>query len=517
MSGSTGLPRGWIEAPLHGLGTWYGGGTPSKFNDAFWSNGTIPWISPKDMKSLQLTDSEDHISSAAIEQTNIKAFPPGTVLVVIRSGILSRTLPVAVARVAATMNQDLKGIFPNPGIDSLYLAYYLRSEEHRILKKCSKHGTTVASIDTHAIHSYSCRLAPTNEQRRIVAKIEELFSDLDAGVAALERAKANLKRYRAAVLKAAVNGSLTAAWRAKYPDIEPASKLLERILVERHRKWEAAQLAKFKAAGKEPPKNWKAKYVEPSPPDTTDLPDLPEGWCWATLDGLSNRIVDGTHHTPTYVENGVPFISVKDVRDGTVYFDDCKFISHEEHVALTQRCKPEQGDLLITKSGTIGRVAVVAEETAFSLFVSVALLKPVSALIDVSWLALAFQAWMQTVNVANDIKGSMIKNLHIEDLRVIKIPIPSAVEQDEIISEVDHVISNIVAAEHQLDASLLRAARLRQSILKQAFEGKLVLQDPNDEPAAVLLDRIKSESQPHKTNGKPAKSRPRKKTKQEAT
>ena len=122
-----------------------------------------------------------------------------------------------------------------------------------------------------------------SEQRRIVAKIEELFSDLDAGVAALKRIKANLKRYRAAVLKAAVEGRLTEAWRAKHPNTEPATKLLERILAERRKKWEADQLAKFAAAEKTPPKGWREKYVEPLPPDTSGLPELPQGWVGQVL------------------------------------------------------------------------------------------------------------------------------------------------------------------------------------------------------------------------------------------
>src|SRR5207244_1695790 len=106
--------------------------------------------------------------------------------------------------VPATMNQDLKGILPADGIDPLFLAYYLRSVQRRVLDTCSKHGTTVSSINTGAFRSFNVPIAPTNEQHRIVAKLEELFSDLDAGVAALKRAKTNLKRYRAAVRKAAV-------------------------------------------------------------------------------------------------------------------------------------------------------------------------------------------------------------------------------------------------------------------------------------------------------------------------
>ena len=126
-------------------------------------------------------------------------------------------------------------------------------------------------------------VAPSAEQYRIADALDELFSDLDAGVAALERVREKLKLYRASVLKAAVEGALTAEWRAQHPYTEPASELLKRILTERRRRWEEDQLAKFKAKGQEPPKNWKAKYKEPVAPDTTNLPPLPEGWCWVTL------------------------------------------------------------------------------------------------------------------------------------------------------------------------------------------------------------------------------------------
>ncbi|MBW4513382.1 MAG: hypothetical protein KME64_44040 [Scytonematopsis contorta HA4267-MV1] len=93
--------------------------------------------------------------------------------------------------------------------------------------------------------------------------------------------------------------------------------------------------------------------------DTDYLPELPDSWCWAKLDELMKKIVDGTHHTPTYIKNGIPFLSVKDIRDGQIFFQQCKYISQEEHEQLSQRCHPEYGDLLITKSGTIGRCAII--------------------------------------------------------------------------------------------------------------------------------------------------------------
>src|SRR5206468_2460966 len=125
------------------------------------------------------------------------------------------------------------------------------------------------------------KVAPLPEQHRIVAAIEQQFTRLEASVAALQRARTKLKRYRAAVLKAAVEGKLTEAWRAEHPTTEPASVLLERILQERRAKWEAD----LRAKGKDPAK---VKYVEPAGPDVEGLPELPEGWCWATPKQLAS-------------------------------------------------------------------------------------------------------------------------------------------------------------------------------------------------------------------------------------
>jgi type I restriction enzyme S subunit len=160
---------------------------------------------------------------------------------------------------------------------------------------------TVKHLSTRTIADIPLPFPPLPEQRRIVAKIEELFSDLDAGVAALERVRANLKRYRAAVLKAAVEGRLTEEWRTRHPTTEPAAKLLERILAERRAKWEQDQLRKFKEAGKTPPKGWKEKYKEP-PYEDKDAPiQIPASWRWASADQLAEFVTDGDHNPPPRV------------------------------------------------------------------------------------------------------------------------------------------------------------------------------------------------------------------------
>ncbi len=354
-------------------------------------------------------------------------------------------------------------------------------------------------------------IPPVDEQLRIVAKIEELFSDLDAGVAALKRAKANLKRYRAAVLKAAVEGKLTEEWRAKHPAKEPASTLLARILKERRQKWQADQLAKFAAADKEPPKNWRDKYVEPTPPDTAGLPSIPNSWTWATLDAIADVVGGITKDQKKANQPGmreVPYLRVANVQRGFLDLSEMKSISASEDDIADLRLEP--GDVLFTEGGDrdkLGRGWVWTGELSecihqnhifrgrlVSQDMQPRLVSHHGNTFGKEWF---IKAGKQTTNLAS---------INLGILRRFPVPIPPAAEQAEIIAQVDETLSQIDAAEMQIKHGLLRASRLRQSILKQAFEGKLVPQDPKDEPARVLLERLRTTRSAHEENGKAATS-----------
>jgi type I restriction enzyme, S subunit len=176
-------------------------------------------------------------------------------------------------------------------------------------------------------------------------------------------------------------------------------------------------------------------------------------------------------NTPTYVQSGVPFIFVKDIYDRQVHFDSCKYISMAEHLELARRCAPTLGDVLITKSGTIGRTAIVRTSDPFSLFVSVALIRPASDEIRSEWLEIVLRAWLQRTNVTNDVKGTAIKNLHLEDIRALPVPIPPVEDQDLLIAEVHRRESIVAAVEKTAQATIVRIGALRRSILRLAFEG----------------------------------------------
>ena len=182
-------------------------------------------------------------------------------------------------------------------------------------------GVNLPRVSAKRLAKYRFPLAPLPEQHRIVAKIESLFAKLVEGVAALKRAEANLERYRASVLKAAAEGRLTELWCRQNPPEEIGEELLRRILTERRKRWEEEQLAKFAAKGRKPPRNWRAKYKEPVTPDTSGLPGLPEGWCWATVDQVTtgNRTsAYGVLKPGPAVPGGIPLVRVGNIQNGVV-------------------------------------------------------------------------------------------------------------------------------------------------------------------------------------------------------
>ena len=389
----------------------------------------------------------------------------------------------------------IKVLLPSLGVDPKF-AFYACTSLRLPDRGYSRHFSFLKKCDFP--------LPPLNEQKRIVAKIEELFSELDNGITALKIAREQLKVYRQSVLKHAFEGKLTAKWREDNADkLESPEQLLARIQQEREARYQE-QLEDWETAvkeweingkkGKKPSKPRKQKIKPIGKSDFDDLFDIPEKWKWVFLNELSEYIVDGTHHTPDYTDSGVPFISAKDIRDFKINFEKARFISDLQHKDLIKRCRPRKNSVLLTKSGTIGRVALVDIDFEFSLFESVSNI-PILGNLQGRFVMWAVYFQVSTYFGAKNQKGVAVRHLHLEDIRRLPVPLPSYNEQTVFVEKIENIFNRISENEAVIDAELLRAETLRQSILKKAFSGQLVPQDPSDEPASKLLARIQAEKE----------------------
>ena len=252
-------------------------------------------------------------------------------------------------------------IRPERGVQAEWIEQFLlQHETRRNAQRAMTGGVGQMRVPAAFLKTATIPLAPTAEQSRIGEALDELFSDLDAGVAVLQRAREKLSLYRASVLKAAVEGSLTADWRRRNPPAETGGELLKRILVERRRRWEKDQIRKFHEKGKPPPRNWKARYKEPVAPDVAELPALPEGWCWATVDQCSPLIQYGTSAKTNQNSTGVPILRMGNITvHGSLLLDSLRYLpfDHGEFPGLFL----EPGDLLFNRTNSaelVGKTAM---------------------------------------------------------------------------------------------------------------------------------------------------------------
>jgi type I restriction enzyme S subunit len=347
-------------------------------------------------------------------------------------------------------------------------------------------------------------IAPVQEQRRIVAEIEKQFTRLDAAATALKRVQANLKRYRASVLKAACEGRLVPTEaelaRKEGRDYEPAEELLQRILRERRTRWEADTLTKMIASGK-PPKDdrWKERYNEPSAPDDASLTILPDGWHWTTVDSLIQGITAGRsfkceERPPQGTEFGV--VKVSAVTWGV-------FNENESKTCLAgspwvEEFRVRSGDFLFSRANTIELVGacVIVGPVDRRLMLSDKILRfeYIDPLLK-EWLLIVLRSIWGRSEIERLATGNQesMRNIGQDRIRRIHVPLAPRSEMQRIITAVGRSGEADEATVRGVNAATLRLSSLRRIILRDAFSGRLVAQDAADEPASVLLERIRTE------------------------
>lgn len=387
---------------------------------------------------------------------------------------------------------ELHVIRPLGGTSPEYIYRFLAQDSVRRAAKENFTGTAgQARVPTSFIEELELPVAPVNEQRRIVAKLKTLLGRVDASQQRLAKIPVLLRRFRQSVLAAACSGRLTADWREENPDIEPASELFAKLTAERKQRYEAEckeAIAAGRRKAKNPDSNMRSRNL------VNNLPDLPETWSYYRLEELCHLITDGTHKTPKYQSEGVPFLSVKNVRPFLVRDADVKFISEEEHRWINLRCNPEKGDILYTKIGaTFGYAAVVELEYSFSIFVSLALLKPVKPYFSSAFAEFVMNSELVFRQARERVSGIGTPDLHLIEIRDFRAPLPPLPEQQEIVRRVEGLLALADQVEVRLAKARGQVDQLTPSLLAKAFRGELVPQDPSNESAEGLLNRIRTE------------------------
>jgi len=445
------------------------GGNSAPQGEEYFRGGTIPFVRMRDLGGYHhttcLDTTRDAVTPATVEKMRLKIFEPGCILFPRSGSVQLNHRAILAIRACIVSHIGILKQF-SEDIEVRYLYWFLVRYDMGVI---AKQTTGLDLVGFSDVKKISVPVPTTRaEQRRIVAEIEKQFTRLEAGVAALRRVQANLKRYRAAVLKAACEGRLvpTEAELAKTGNrkatFETGEELLARILSRRRARFEQE-----KAAG------GRKKYDEPSPIEPGTLPTAPEGWTLASAEAVCSSVRDGTHDTPAYVQEGVPLITSKNLLPTGLDFENVKLVSRADHIEIGKRSSVERGDILFAMIGTIGNPVVVETDCEFSIK-NVGLFKAnldfiLSRYLRYWFMSPPFTRWLEPKQ-----RGTTQKFVPLGLLRALVVALPPLAEQTRIVAEVERRLSVVEELESVVSANLQRATSLRQSILQKAFTGELV-------------------------------------------
>ncbi len=485
------IPPSWVWVRFHTLGSITGGGTPSKFVDEYW-NGSIPWVSPKDMKRNYIDGAQLSITEEAIARSAANLIQVGSVLFVVRGMILSHSFPVALSQVPLAINQDMKALTLKRPEMAEYVLRALKGITPEILRcvQRSSHGT--CRLEGSAYRDILFPVPPLAEQRRIVAKVDELMGLCDRLEEARTRREAHrarlttaslsrltapdtdaqtfqsharfaldtlpalttrpdqIKALRQTILCLAVRGRLV----AQDPTDEPAEKLLRRL------QKEISAYCSFN----------RISAARPDPIGSDNLPFVPPpGWRWTRLSALFKVITDGDHQPPPKSDEGVAFLTIGNITTGRLDFTDCRLVPDSYYRALAAYRTPAKGDILYTVVGaTYGRPAVVYTEREFCVQRHIAIMKPATEMV-IGYLALLLASPLVYEQASRSTTGTAQPTIALRPLRNFLVPLPPLPEQHRIVAKVDALMKLCDQLEVALTTADTTRRRLLEAVLHEAL------------------------------------------------
>ena len=389
------IPNNWKWVKVSNIANMVSGGTPSRNEKSYWENGDIPFVKIGDMSGKYVDSTQEFITEKGLKNSSAKMFEKGTILY----SIFASIGVTSILNIQACTNQAILGVTPkSESIITKGYLYYILLGISDYLKSLGK-GTSQMNINQKVLKESLIPLPPIEEQEIIVNRIDELFSLIDVKEENDKEKNKLKKRLKEKILESAIHG-----------------KLIENDL------------------------NLKIVDVD----EIMDKPfEIPSNWRWSCFGKMADKITDGTHSTPKYTSNGIPFLSVKDMSNGKLSFDSCKYISKEEHDILYKRCDPKLGDLLITKVGTTGVPVIVDVDFEFSLFVSVALLRFDEIRFYNKYLKYVVESRFIQNIIDENTKGMANKNWVIKKIAETPIPVPPLEEQRRIVEKIESVFELI--------------------------------------------------------------------------
>lgn len=468
------LPEGWGETILDAIGDWSTGGTPSRKRRDYYGDG-IPWVKSGDLNDGILSSTDEQITKVGLDNSAAKIQQKGTLSIALYGATIGK---ISVFDIDAATNQACANCNVNSEVISTwFLFYFLMSQRGALVERGQ--GGAQPNISNSIVREWTISLPPLVEQKRIVAKVEELLTQVKAAKERLDKVPTILTRFRESVLAAACSGRLTEEWREGHTGIETGQQLLNRI---------------------NPRRSQSSPELNYGP---TEPPEIPSAWSWVDIKSIcesERAITYGVIKLGPHVDGGIPVLRSSDVRWLRIDPNEYKCTSQEIADSYS-RTYLKGGEVLVTVRGTLGGVAAAPPELAgHNISREVALL-PVYGELNPKYLCYGIgwewsQKWL-----AEKVRGVAYQGVNIRDLKELPIPLPPLEEQHEIVRRVETLFKLADAIEQRVETARAKVEKTTQSILAKAFRGRLVpteaelaRQEGRDyEPASVLLERIKAE------------------------
>lgn len=505
MNGDGELPEGWASAGIRSVFDCWGGMTPSTTVDTYWG-GTMPWISSKDVKGWTVDGGTECITEKAMRETRLRECPVGSVLVVVRSGVLAHTLPVAVTTRSVVVNQDLKALSSGNSDLNAWLAVYLRAHEREILESNRKDGTTVQSIRVEELLGRELPVPPLAEQHRIVEKVEALLAQVNKAKDRLDRVTMILKRFRQAVLAAACSGRLTEEWIGRRSETEAEVASIR------------AEILRLKNAV---PGARRKRKAEPQVPDA--LPEtIPDHWTTCRIGDVFDvtyGLSEPLRKTVPDSKDDLPVLSMANINQwGEWNLAVLKYFPVPPQ--SRSKLRLEVGDLLFNWRNSPNWIGKTARfDMSDGVYVNASFLLRLRPSRPGTYEKF-FRLYLNFLRVSRYFESASRaavsqSNFNASEVGAIEVPFPPLHEQGEIARRVEKMFGLADAIETRLISAARRAEKLPQSILSKAFRGELVpteaelarAEGRSFETAEEMLKRVKMENGSETEKGTRARRR----------